>query len=180
MSEEESALDATAQWGGKLFIWWKICGAVIVTVIATGIAVFLGIFYRRGWHTSLERVETVDCTDGTQQRCSQSHHQSTCTTVQIHACKLEVQGGAFPTMSHTYTSDPPKQGDSISVYYDPSKPRGTATLSPGIPHTGLIAVVGLLVALASAGWGYFLFSIRNNKMAQRIGAGVAVFDMMSN
>ena len=162
---------------GKIYIFYQIiCGAISAVVCLILSIVFYRI--RLGWKSKLHRVKSADCTRSRRTTCTQNNrnnNMTSCNTSIVYDCVLGVEGIAR-SLSNV-TSSPYEKGQTVTVYYDPSNVNKTATLH-GFPHM-LFAGIFLIIGLISAGWAYFLWNVRNNSTAQKIGAVGATLDVVS-
>lgn len=174
--ETQERLQNLALSGGKLYIWWKIVSAAMTVLVCSCVIAYFGFFYRSGWQKKEAKVEKIHCGEKSQvTNCTGSDQQNGGKNCETHSqinCTLQLEGFS-QELSRDYNlskTKPPIAGETTAVYYNPRN-TSQASLEKGMPKKIIMGVL-LVIALFSVLWAFFLFKIRNNKLAQGV-AGVA-------
>lgn len=162
---------------GQAYIIYRMIGAAIGCVVFLLMAF---VFYRvrLNWKSESTKVTSADCTRTRRVNCtsrSDSTGSSSCRASIVYDCLVSLNG--FARQISNTSSVPYKVNQTVRVYYDPTKKDQTATLT-SFPHM-TVAVICLIVGLLCGGWAVFLWNVRNNTTAQRIGAITGAMDVAS-
>ena len=100
----------------------------------------------------------------------------------MHDCNLtisyKVDGKSYSTTENTSTRVPYKDGDSMTVYYDPKAPSDGATTSDGgSTILGVIfIIIGVIIPAACWVWWY---AARKSKAVAAVGGVMTGLDVIS-
>lgn len=168
-------IDAGARAVGSVYIWYKMFVALVVAILFGVISALVAFRVRPGWTSSKKKVEARECTPTTVEECETTRKgKRDCKRRSAHNCKLTLDGPDNLSIHKVYKDAPPQKGDTVVVYYDPDDERGTATLQ-SFPKTAVVGITAL-VAIGNLVWLIFLWHVKDNETAQRIGAGALVVD----
>lgn len=169
------ALDEGTKTVGTVYIWFKIIGSAIGAILFAVAAVLVGLKLRKGWVSKDMKMEKVTCKDTSVKKCSGSGSNQTCTSSPAHSCTFSIEGHPKLKFSKVYKEKIPTDGTDIKVYYDPDKIDETMTIA-NIPKTMIVWILSIL-AVVNLIWMLFLFAVRNNQTAQRVGGVMGAIDL---
>lgn len=171
-----ATIDAGARLFGKAYIHYKMAVAAVTMVVCAIVATFIASA-RSGWKTERRAVTDISCTPETKTDCEEHRAHSSCTTRKINACKVRVERSRAEISKRYSDGATPTVGDMVTVFFDPRSEDATMTLS-SFPKGIALLVLGTIL-VANAVLLVFLFKVRNDATAQRVGAGVLAFDVAS-
>ncbi len=162
------ALDEGARKVGQAYMYWKMFVAALMIVLFSVLSVVVSRI-RRGWVTGRRNILTISCKQESETDCvTEKDGTRTCNRKKINACDIKVRDFDGTLTKNYAATKTPKAGDDVAVYYDPLRENETMTLT-SFPKYILLTLF-VLVALGNVVWLIFLYKMRANKMAQRVGA----------
>ena len=164
-----------------MYIWFKIIGAIIGIIVCICVIAFFSFFYRKGWDKKTAKVTKKNCFESSTSTSCSGRQNTSCSTTKAQTCEFNVDAPEFPKLSRTFNlsnQQPPDVGDAIEIYFNPDEPED-ASLAPPLPVTLILVITGIITVISII-WVIFLFYIKDNPDAQRVGAFIGAADVASN
>lgn len=175
-----SAGDATLRTVGTIKLWWDIIRGVMVLIILVVLFVALMRYHAR-WKSENAKVANSVC-DKPHAHTSCSNSGKNCSTTNLVSCRLHLNGFTQQFATDFNEGKQPSAGDTVKVYYDPTD-RSQALLAKDDMFDDhktmmlwILVGIGVVVTISIV----VQFVLRNNKIAQRVAGGAAVFDLATH
>ena len=171
-----NSADTVLRTVGTIKLWWGIVRGAIISVILVILVVML-IRYHQNWRYELTKVQHIACN-----KPSDEYDKNAQTSKIVETCTLHLSGFKQPFWSTYDVGKVPSVGGTVKVYYNPSD-RSSAMLGNDSffseHKTKLICViVGVIIVILVT--MVVQFTLRHNRIAQRVAGGAAVFDIASS